>query len=97
MDIWSVPILCDDRVCGMGHAMQHVGCLINIFLKMLSAHHDVHIIDMLDSPTSIDTTAVVAAMLTLWVINLFIPSIVGLIWHARHQSKRKSRMAKLGM
>ena len=52
---------------------------------------------VLDSPTSIDTTAVVAAMLTLWVINLFIPSIVGLIWHARHQSKRKSRKAKLGM
>jgi hypothetical protein len=52
---------------------------------------------VLDSPTAIDTTAVVAAMLTLWVINLFIPSIVGLIWHARHQSKRKSRMAKLGM
>jgi hypothetical protein len=39
------------------------------------------------TPTSADVTAVVAATLTLWVINLFIPSIVGLVWHWNAQRR----------
>ena len=48
----------------------------------------------LPAPTPADTTAIIAATLSLWVINLILPALVGLLW--QWQSVRtKSRMANL--
>lgn len=48
------------------------------------------------TPTPADVTAVVAATLTLWVINLFIPSIVGLVWHWNAQRRESGLGANFG-
>ena len=48
------------------------------------------------APTAQDLTAIVAATLTLWVINLFLPAMTGLIWHTSAKRKREKRRATLG-
>lgn len=48
------------------------------------------------TPTASDVTAVVAATLTLWIINLFIPSIVGLVWHWSVQRESEPFRTKFG-
>jgi hypothetical protein len=48
------------------------------------------------APTPQDVTAIVAATLTLWVINLFIPSIIGLVWHAAAKRRKAARQATFG-
>ena len=49
----------------------------------------------IDASTPEDITAIIAATLSLWIINLLIPSLVGLIWHANAQRKRNNIRAKL--
>lgn len=48
------------------------------------------------TPTAADVAAVVAATLTLWVINLFIPSMVGLVWHWNAQRRANPFRTKFG-
>ena len=50
----------------------------------------------ISAPTPQDVTAIVAATLTLWVINLFIPSIIGLVWHAAAKRRKAARQATFG-
>ena len=50
----------------------------------------------MESPNPADVTAIVAATLTLWVINIFIPAIVGLIWQGAAQRQDKTLRANLG-
>ena len=45
-------------------------------------------------PDSNDTTAIIGATLTLWVLNLLLPALVGLIWQWR-SVRNKKRMANL--
>ena len=49
----------------------------------------------IDASTPEDITAIIAATLSLWIVNLLIPSLVGLIWHANAQRKRNNIRAKL--
>ncbi|MBL6619211.1 MAG: hypothetical protein ISP54_02525 [Flavobacteriales bacterium] len=47
------------------------------------------------APTPGDTVAIVAATLTLWVINLLIPSCVGIVWHwnaTRNSSRTHTKL-----
>ena len=48
----------------------------------------------LPAPTPADTTAIIGATLSLWVINLILPALVGLIWQWR-TVRAKARMANL--
>ena len=48
------------------------------------------------TPTATDVTAVVAATLTLWVINLFIPSMIGLVWQSNAKRRSNSLRANFG-
>ena len=50
---------------------------------------------VIEAPNAADTTAIVGATLTLWIINLFIPSVVGLVWHAIACRERKGFLSKL--
>ncbi|MEC7114602.1 MAG: hypothetical protein VXW79_06500, partial [Bacteroidota bacterium] len=48
----------------------------------------------LPAPTPADATAIIGATLSLWIINLILPALVGLIW--QWQSVRaKTCMANL--
>ena len=42
----------------------------------------------ISAPTPHDMTAIVGATFTLWLINLFIPAMVGVVWHG--MTRRKS-------
>ncbi len=46
--------------------------------------------------TSVDLTAIVAATLTLWFINILIPALVGLVWHWNATRKVDAFRTKLG-
>ncbi len=48
----------------------------------------------LPAPTPVDVTAIIGATLSLWVINLILPALVGLIWQWQSMRK-KERMANL--
>lgn len=50
----------------------------------------------MNTPTATDVTAVVAATLTLWVINLFIPSMIGLVWQSNAKHRSNSLRANFG-
>ena len=45
----------------------------------------------LPAPTASDLTAIVCATLSLWVVNLIIPSIVGLAWQSCAMRTKKQR------
>ncbi len=53
-------------------------------------------IAVIPAPTPQDMTAIVAATLTLWIINLFLPAMTGLVWHALAKRKKAARQANLG-
>jgi len=48
----------------------------------------------LPTPTAADTMAILGATLSLWVINLILPALVGLVWQWRFV-RNKERMANL--
>ena len=48
----------------------------------------------LPTPTAADTMAILGATLSLWVINLILPALVGLVWQWRN-TRAKERMANL--
>ena len=50
----------------------------------------------ISAPTAHDMTAIVGATFTLWFINLFIPAMVGLVWHGMERRKSVRKGAIFG-
>ena len=48
------------------------------------------------APEPLDATAIIGATLTLWVLNILIPALVGLVWHASAQRRINGLRTNLG-
>ena len=48
------------------------------------------------APEPMDATAIIGATLTLWVLNILIPALVGLVWHASAQRRINGLRTNLG-